>query len=97
MRVQDKVRVSGNGEGVDGERIQHLRRLDLARNRARSTNLGKAVGDVEDEDDEQPVGRSLDLKVAEKRVGAEEVERLVYYVCCGWIGCVEGFEARAIN
>ena len=44
------------------------------------------MSDEEDEDDELAVGRALDLKIAEKRVGAEEVEGLVDDVGLRWIG-----------
>ena len=35
----------------------------------------QAVGDEEDQVDEQAVGGPIDLKVAEERIGAEEGER----------------------
>lgn len=73
MRIQHKVRVPRDRERVDRERVEQLLRLNLAGHRARRADLGEAVRDVEDEDDEQPVRGAFDLKVAEQRVGAKEV------------------------
>lgn len=52
------------------------------------SDLAEAVADEEDEVDEDSVGRALDLKVAEERVGSEEGERLVDDVGLGRVGCV---------
>ena len=71
MRVQGKVRVTGNGEVVHSESVEQLARIQLVWDCARRADLGKAVGHKEDEDDEQAVGGTLDLKVAEERVRAE--------------------------
>ena len=90
MRVERKVGVAGDGEAVHGERVEHLGRLDLAGQRARGADLGKAVRDEEDEDYEEAIGGPLDLEVAEEGVGAEEVEGLVDNVCFGGIGWVGG-------
>lgn len=51
------------------------------------TEFGETVGDIEDEDDESSVGRTLDLEIAEKGVGTEEVEGFVYDVVLGWVPC----------
>lgn len=40
-------------------------------------DFGEAVGDEKDAVDEHAVGRTLDLEVAEERVGAEEGEDLI--------------------
>lgn len=49
------------------------------------TELGKTIGDVEYEDDKRPVRRSFNLKVAEQRIGAEEVKCFVYDVVLRWV------------
>ena len=90
MRIERKVGVAGDGEAVHGECVEHLGRLDLAGQRARGADLGKAVRDEEDEDYEQAIGGALDLEVAEEGVGAEEVEGLVDDVCFGGIGWIGG-------
>jgi len=54
--------------------------LDLLAGLARASarlDLAQAVADEPDAVDQQPVGRPLDLKVAEEGVGAEEREHLV--------------------
>lgn len=73
MRIQGEVRIPGNRKVVYGECVKHLASFDLRRRSARCAELGKTVGDVEDEDDESPVCGSFDFKVAEERVGAEEI------------------------
>ena len=66
MRVERKVGLAGNGEVVDGERVEQLAGLELVGRRALRLDLGEAVGDEEDEDDEQAVGGALDLEVTEE-------------------------------
>ena len=77
MGIQSKVSVPRNGEIVHSERVEQLGGFKLARNSLCRADLSKAVGDEEDEDDEETVGWTLDLEVAEEGVGAEEVESLV--------------------
>ena len=77
MRVERKVGVAGDGEAVHGERVEHLGRLDLAGQRARGADLGKAVRDEEDEDNEEAIGGAFDLEVAEQGVGTEQVKGFV--------------------
>ena len=77
MRVEGEVGVAGDGEVVDGEGVEHLCRLQLARHGLGCTKLCEAVGNKEDEDDEEAIGRALDLEVAEEGVGTEEVKGLV--------------------
>ena len=57
-------------------------------------DLSQAVADEPDTVDEQAVGRALDLKVAEERVGAEEREDLVEDVVAlvVWVGRLVGGE-----
>jgi hypothetical protein len=86
MRIEGEVGVTRDGEAVYRQSVEQLGRLYLRRRDARCANLGEAVRDEEDEHDEGPVRRALDLKVAEERVGAEEVDRLVYDVACFWVG-----------
>ena len=90
MRIERKVGVAGDGEVVDSEGVQCLCRLELAGHRLCGTELGEAVGDEEDEDNEEAIGGALDLEVAEEGVGTEEVESLVDDVCFGRIGCNAG-------
>ena len=87
MRVERKVGVAGDGEAVHGERVEHLGRLNLARDRLRGADLGKAVGDKEDEDYEETVCGALDFEVAEEGVGTKEVEGLVNDIRLRWIRC----------
>ena len=77
MSIQSKVSIPRDGEIVHSKRIKQLGRLKLAGDNLRRADLSKAVGDEEDEDDEETVGWTLDLEVAEEGVGAEEVESLV--------------------
>jgi hypothetical protein len=86
VRIERKVGVAGDGKAIDGERVERFARLELGLRRARRSELGEAVRDEEDEHDERSVGGALDLKIAEERVGAEEVEGLVDDVCARWIG-----------
>ena len=66
MRVQGEVRVTWNREVVYGEGVKRLSRFELVRDCARRTQLGKAVGDEQDEDDEQTVRRAFNLEVTEE-------------------------------
>jgi hypothetical protein len=77
VRVEDEHGISGDREAVDRERVQQLGRFYLTRSRLCRADLRKAVGHIEDENDEEPVRGALDLEVAEQGVGAEEVECLV--------------------
>ena len=77
MCVKREVGITGDGEVIDGEGVEHLCRLQLARHGLSCTKLCEAVGNKEDEDDEEAIGRALDLEVAEEGVGTEEVESLV--------------------
>ena len=81
MCIQSEVSVPGDREIVHSERVEQLGGLKLARDSLRRADLSKAVGDEEDEDDEETVGWALDLEVAEEGVGAEEVESLVNDIC----------------
>lgn len=81
VSVECEVGVSRDREIVNGEGVQHLRRLDLGRNGLCGANLGEAVGDIKDEDNEETISGALDLEVAEEGVGSEEVESLVDDVC----------------
>lgn len=61
------------------------------------SNLGQAVADKEDEVDENPVCWSLDLKVAEERVGTEQVERLCDDVVSFEVGCHSAAGQRRVS
>jgi hypothetical protein len=86
VRIQEKICVPRQRKVVHRERAERFCRLELVWRHTRRRNLREAVGYEEDEDDEQPICWALDLKVAEERVGAEEVERLVDDVQCAGIG-----------
>ena len=77
VRVQWEVGISRDGKGVHGECVQHLVRLELIRHCPSRANLGQAVGYEENKHNKKAVRGALDLEVAEERVRAEEVERLV--------------------
>lgn len=77
MSVQGEVGVAGDGEVVHSKRVQRLVSFQLARHRPCGADLSETVRDEENKDDEEAVCRTLDLEVAEKGVGAEEVEGLV--------------------
>jgi len=77
MCIQSKVRVARKREAVYSQGIQQLGRLQLARRRPRRSNLSKAIGDEENEHDEQSIRRPFDFEVAEERIRAKEVQRLV--------------------
>lgn len=86
MGIQSEVGVSGNGEVVDRKGVQHLGSLDLCRYGFGSANLCQAIRDKEDEYDEQPIRRALDLEVTEERVRSEQIKRLVNDICLLGIG-----------
>lgn len=48
--------------------------------------LGETIGDEEDEVDEKTVGGALNLKVSEKTVCSEQVQRLVNDIWLTWVG-----------
>jgi len=73
MGIQSKVGISRYRKTIDRERIEHLGSLDLGWSRPGAANLCETIGDEEDEDDEGTVCGAFDFKVAEKRVGSEEV------------------------
>ena len=77
MRIEREVGVSGDREVVNGEGVECLGSLNNAWDRSRGADLGKTVGDEEDEDNEETIGRALDLEVAEEGVGTEKVEGFV--------------------
>ena len=81
MCIERETCVSRNREVIHGECVEHFIRLDLAWRCTSGANLGEAVGDEQDEDNEVAVCRAFDLEVAEEGVGAEEVECLVKDVC----------------
>lgn len=53
----------------------------MGRNGLHTPELGQAVRNIKDEDDEEAVCRAFDLKVSEEGVGTEEIESFVYDVC----------------
>ena len=77
MRVQKEVGIAGDGEVIDRKRVERFGCLYLSGRDARTAKLRKTIRNEEDEDDQEAIARSLDLKVSEKRVGAEEVEGFV--------------------
>ena len=87
MRIQLKPSITWNRKVIHAQRIQQLIRLNHPRRDLGTSEFGETVGDEEDEDNEETIGRALDLEVAEEGVGAEEVEGLVDDVCGGEVGC----------
>lgn len=77
MRIQKEIGVAGDGEVIDRKRVERFGCLYLGRRGARTPQLRKTIGNEEDEDNQEAIARSLDFKVSEKRVGAEEVEGFV--------------------
>jgi len=77
VRIQKEVGIAGDGEVIDRERVERFVCFYLSRRGARTAKLRKTIRNEEDEDDQEAIARSLDLKVSEKRVGAEEVEGFV--------------------
>lgn len=73
MRVQQESGITGDRKLVHRQRVQHFRSLELARGGTGGSNFGETVGDIKDEDDEETIRRTLDLKVPEEGVGTEEV------------------------
>lgn len=69
---------------VHGQRIENFVGISGSRG---EFELVQAVGNKQDAVDEGTVSRSLDFKVAEKRVGPEKVEDLVNDVVLvvGWV------------
>lgn len=77
MCIKQEIGVSGNGEIIHRQGIESFVRLKLAGNRAQRSELGQTIRNEEDENDQQSVGGTFDLKVAKERVGAEEIDRFV--------------------
>jgi len=75
--VESEVGFTRYGKVVNGESVEQLCGLELVGDGALALDLCQTVTDEEDEHDEQAVRRSLDLKVAEERVGSEQIECLV--------------------
>jgi len=77
VRVQGKVGVARERKGLYSERVEQFPGLNLRWGLALSSNFGETVRDEEYKDDEKPVSGAFDLKVAEERVGTEQINRLV--------------------
>ena len=77
MRIEKEVGVTRNRKVVNSECIEGFRRLNLSRRAACTAKLRKAIRNEEDEDDQEAITRSFDLKVPEERVGAEEVQGFI--------------------
>ena len=77
MGIEKEVGIPGNRKVVDSESIEGFSRLYLSRRGACTAELCKTIGDEEDEDDQEAITGSFDLKVPEERVGAEEVQSFI--------------------
>jgi hypothetical protein len=75
--IEKEISIARDGEVIDRESIERFGRLYLRRRSACISKLRKTIRHEEDEDDEEAIARSLDLKVSKKRVGTEEVECFV--------------------
>jgi hypothetical protein len=75
--IEKEVGVTGNREVVDGESVEVFRRLDLSRRGTCTAKLRKTIRNEENEDDQEAITGSFDLKVPEERVGAEEVQGFI--------------------
>jgi hypothetical protein len=53
-----------------------------------ATKLGQTVGDVENQNDKGAIRWAFDFKIAEERVGAEEVKGFVDNVCLICFSCM---------
>ncbi|KAH8094839.1 Nin one binding Zn-ribbon like-domain-containing protein [Cristinia sonorae] len=73
----DEIRVAGDGEVINGESIQGLACFKLRRPSSRLPKFLQAIGNIKNEDDEETVCGTFDLKVSEEGVGTEEVECFV--------------------
>ena len=85
MRVQREGNVSWEREVIHRKRIELLLSLDLVRGNPWRRNFLKAVGNKEDQDDQQSICATFDFEVAEKGVRAKEVQSFVDDVCFLWI------------
>lgn len=75
--IEKEVGITGNRKVVDGEGVEVFCRLDLSRRGTCTAKLRKTVRNEEDEDDQETIAGSFDLKVPEERVGAEEVQGFI--------------------
>jgi hypothetical protein len=75
--IEKEVGVAGNRKVVDGKSVESFRCLDLSRRGTCTSKLRKAVRNEENEDDQEAITRSFDLKIPEERVGAEEIQGFI--------------------
>ena len=77
MCIEKEVGITGDRKVVDGKSVEGFRRLDLSRRGTCTAKLRKTVRNEENEDDQEAIAGSFDLKVPEERVGAEEIQGLI--------------------
>jgi len=77
VRIEKEVGITGNWKVVDGESVEGFGRFDLSRCGTCTAELRKTIRNEEDEDDQEAIAGSFDLKVPEERVGAEEVQGFI--------------------
>jgi len=94
VRVEKEVGVTRNGKVVDSECVKRFRRLDLSRRGARTAKLRKTVRNEENEDDQEAITRSFDLKVPKEGVGAEEVQGFIDDIALLATRCDRGGSAQ---
>lgn len=85
MCVKWKSSVTGDRKIVHREGVKHLSCLYLRRHRARTADLRETVRNVQNEDDQDTVGRAFDLEISKQGVGAEEVYRLIEDIRALWV------------
>lgn len=85
--VEREVGIAGKGEAIHRVGGKLFVGLVCGPGHFGRGDLGETVGDEEDEVDEDAVGGALDFKVAEERIGAEEVDAFVDDV---WARRVDG-------
>lgn len=93
--VEREVGITGKGEAINSVGGELLVGFVCGPGHFGCGDLGETVGDEEDEVDEDAVGGALDFKVAEERVGAEEVDAFVDDVRAGGVDGGWSGSARA--
>lgn len=85
MCIQRECRITRHREVIHSKSLQNLACLNLRRYSPCRPNFRETVRNEEDEDDQEAVGGSFDLEVAEEGVGTEEVQCFIYDIGLIWI------------
>lgn len=94
MRIEKEIGVTGDRKVVDGESVEGFGRLNLRRRGTSTAKLRKTIRNEENEDDQEAITGSLDLKVPEERVGAKEVQGFIDDVALLVTHCDRGGSAQ---